>query len=93
MATHIGIIAGDLTGALDTAFADKPGNTIVLLSPAAEVRGDNVAIVTNTHSMPPEDAYATVRAAAGGPWYAPHSHAKDVRWSAAQDSTIRRRCT
>lgn len=62
--THIGIIAGDLTGALDTAFVDVPGNTTVLLSLSAEVTGDNVAIVTNSHAMSPEEAYAAVRSAA-----------------------------
>lgn len=66
MKTRIGMIASDLTGALDTStsFVEASGDTIVLLHPSAEGDASTTVIITNTHTVSPAAAYTTVRGAA-----------------------------
>ena len=64
MNTSIGMIAHDFTGAMDSlaAFVEVPGDTVLLLAagePADSAR--NVAVVAETQTSGPAEAYALVR--------------------------------
>lgn len=66
MTVPIGIIASDLTGAMDTgaAFAESSHDTIVLLTLERVAAASNVVLVTDSAAVAPAEAYARVRRAA-----------------------------
>jgi uncharacterized protein YgbK (DUF1537 family) len=67
MVFPIGVIASDLTGAMDTAaaFVDSAGDALVLLGPGSPFTAPITAVVTDSAADRPEHAYEKVKNAAG----------------------------